>query len=182
MHSKKTALAESGVVRRRSRALGFVPTLGKIRPGLGRRRKREDLYLEGGCQHRAWARSGRVEPLDFGQGGFIFVGEAIPLADPLQIHVIVGSEHGEGPPDAMMQRLAESATRMVTQGLQVTLRGASRGDVVEAKDPTEGQDGLGHGRVVGLPLLGRLSKRLGGLIKGRLELCEQPKRKTSNTS
>jgi hypothetical protein len=36
--------------------------------------------------------------------------------------------------------------------------------------------------VVGLPLLGRPSKRLGGLIKGRLELCEQPKRKTSNTS
>jgi hypothetical protein len=36
--------------------------------------------------------------------------------------------------------------------------------------------------VVGLPLLGRLSKRPGGLIKGRLELCEQPKRKASNTS
>jgi hypothetical protein len=36
--------------------------------------------------------------------------------------------------------------------------------------------------VVGLPLLGRLSERLGGLIEGRLELCEQPKRKTSNTS
>jgi hypothetical protein len=52
------------------------------------------------------------------------------------------------------------------------LRGASRGDVVEAKDPTEDRDGLGHGRVVGLPLLGRLSKRLGRLIKGRLELCE----------
>jgi hypothetical protein len=36
--------------------------------------------------------------------------------------------------------------------------------------------------VVGLPLLGRLSKRPGGLIKGRLELCEQPKRKTSDIS
>jgi hypothetical protein len=122
MHSKKTAPAESGVARRRSRALGFVPTFGKIRPGLERRRKREDLCLEGGCQHRTWA---RVEPLDFGQGDFIFVGEAIPLADPLQIHNIVGSKHGEGPPDAVMQRLAESATRMVTQGLQATLRGAS---------------------------------------------------------
>jgi hypothetical protein len=52
---------------------------------------------------------------------------------------------------------------MVTQGLQATLRGASRGDIVEAKDPADGRDGL-------------------GLIKGRLELCEQPKRKTSNTS
>jgi hypothetical protein len=102
MHSKKTALAESGIARRRSRALGFVPTLGKIRPGLGRWRKREDLCLEGGCQHHAWARGGRVEPLDFGQGGFIFVGEAIPLADPLQIHDIVGSKHDEGPPDAVM--------------------------------------------------------------------------------
>jgi hypothetical protein len=67
---------------------------------------------------------------------------------------------------------------MVTQGLHATLRGASRGDVVEAKDPTESRDGLGHGRVVGLPLLGRLSKRPGGLIKGRLELCEHPKRKS----
>jgi hypothetical protein len=182
MHSKKTAPAESGIAQRRSRALGFVPTFGKVRPGLGRRRRREDLCLEDGCQHRAWARGGRVEPLDFGQGGFIFVGEAIPLADSLQIHDIVGSKHGEGPPDAVMQSLAESATRMVAQGLQATLRGASRGDVVKAKDPTEGRDGLGHGRVVGLPLLGRLSKRLGGLTKGRLELCEQPKRKTSNTS
>jgi hypothetical protein len=94
----------------------------------------------------------------------------------------VGSKHGEGPPDAVMQSLAESATRMVAQGLHATLRGASRGDVVKAKDPAEGRDGLGHRRVVSLPLLGRLSKRLGGLTKGRLELCEQPKRKTSNTS
>jgi hypothetical protein len=93
----------------------------------------------------------------------------------------VGSKHGEGPPDAVMQSLAESATRMVAQGLQATLRGASRGDVVIAKDPAKGRDGLGHGRVVGLLLLGRLSKRLGGLTKGRLELCEQPKRKISNT-
>jgi hypothetical protein len=61
---------------------------------------------------------------------------------------------------------------MVTQGLQATLRRASRGNVVEAKDPAESRDGLGHGRVVGLPLLGCLSKSLGGLIKGRLELCE----------
>jgi hypothetical protein len=40
--------------------------------------------------------------------------------------------------------------------------------------------------VVGLPLLGRpgkrLGKRLGGLIKGGLEFCEQPGRKISNTS
>jgi hypothetical protein len=71
---------------------------------------------------------------------------------------------------------------MVAQGLQATSGGASRGDVAEAKDPAEVRDGLGHGRVVGLPLLGRLSKRPGGLIKGRLELCEQPKRKASNTS
>jgi hypothetical protein len=84
------------------------------------------------------ARGGRVKPMDFGQGGFIFVGEAIPLADSLQIHVIVRSEYGEGPPDAVMQCLAKSATRMVTQGLQTTLREASRGDVVEAKDPAEG--------------------------------------------
>jgi hypothetical protein len=80
----------------------------------------------------------------------------------------------------VMQRLAESATRVVTQGLQATLRGASRADVVETKDPAEGRDGLGNGRVVGLPLLDRLGKCLGGLIEGRLELCKQPKQKTSN--
>jgi hypothetical protein len=95
MHSKKIASAKSDVARRRSRAPGFIPTLGKVRPGLGRRRRREDLYLEGGCHHY-------VEPLDFSQGGFIFVREAIPLADPLQIHDVVGSKHGEGPPDAVM--------------------------------------------------------------------------------
>jgi hypothetical protein len=94
----------------------------------------------------------------------------------------VGSEHGEGPPDAVMQRLAESVARVVTQGLQATLRGAPRGDVVETKDLAEGRDSLGHGHVVGLPLLGRLGKCLGGLIEGRLELCKQPKQKSSNTS
>jgi hypothetical protein len=36
--------------------------------------------------------------------------------------------------------------------------------------------------MVGLPLLGRLGKRPSGLIKGRLELCEQLERKASNTS
>ena len=102
MHSKKTAPAESGVARRRSRALGFVPTLGEIRPGLGRWHKREDLCFEGCRQHHAWAHGGRVKPLDFGQGSFILVRKAIPLADPLQIHVVVGSEHGEGPPDAVV--------------------------------------------------------------------------------
>jgi hypothetical protein len=71
---------------------------------------------------------------------------------------------------------------MVTQGLQATLRGASRGDVIKAEDPAEVRDGLGHGRVVSHPLLGRLGKRPGGLTKGRLELCEQLERKASNTS
>jgi hypothetical protein len=102
VHSKETAPAELGVARGRSRAFGFVPAFGKVHPGFGRRRRREDLCLEGGRQHCAWARDGHVEPLDFSQGGFIFVREAIPLADPLQIHDIVGSKHGEGPPDAMV--------------------------------------------------------------------------------
>jgi hypothetical protein len=82
----------------------------------------------------------------------------------------------------VMQRLAESVARVVTQSLQATLRGAPRGDVVETKDPAKGRDSLGHGHVVGLPLLDRLGKCLGGLIEGRLELCKQPKQKTSNTS
>jgi hypothetical protein len=102
VHSKETAPVELGVARRRSRALGFVPAFGKVHPGLGRRRRWEDLCLEGGCQHYARARGGRVEPLDFSQGGFIFVREAIPLAEPLQIHDVVGSKHNEGPPDAVV--------------------------------------------------------------------------------
>jgi hypothetical protein len=72
----------------------------------------------------------------------------------------------------VMQRLAESAARMVTQGLQATLRGASQGDVVGTKDPAEGRDGLGHGRTISLLLLGRLGKCLGRLIEGRLKLCK----------
>ena len=55
-------------------------------------------------------------------------------------------------------------------------------DVVETKDLAEGRDSLGHGHVVGLPLLVRLGKCLGGLTEGRLELCKQPKQKSSNTS
>jgi hypothetical protein len=71
---------------------------------------------------------------------------------------------------------------VVIQGLQATLRGTPRGDVIETKDTAEGRDSLGHGHVVGLPLLGRLGKCLGGLIEGRLELCKQSKQKSSNTS
>jgi hypothetical protein len=65
----------SGRIRHRSGrsgTLGFVSTLnavstlGEIRPDLGRRRKRKDLHLEGGRQHRAWARDGRVKPLNLG--------------------------------------------------------------------------------------------------------------------
>jgi hypothetical protein len=61
---------------------------------------------------------------------------------------------------------------MITQGLQATLRGASRGDVAKAKDPAEVRDGLGHGHVVGLPLLGLPDKCPDGLIKGGLKLYE----------
>jgi hypothetical protein len=125
--SKQTAPAESSIARGRSSTLSFVSTLsavstlGEIRPGLGRRHKRKNLHLEGGRQHYAWARDGRVKPLYFGQGSFIFVGKTVPLADPLQIHIVVGSEHSEGPPNAVMQRLAESAAHMAAQGLHVTL-------------------------------------------------------------
>ena len=61
---------------------------------------------------------------------------------------------------------------MAAQGPQVTLGGATRGDVAEAKGPAEGQDGLGHDHAVGLLLLGRLGKRLAvldRLFKSRLE-------------
>jgi hypothetical protein len=46
--------------------LGTVSTLGEIWPDLGWRRGQKDLHLEGGRQHRAWARDGRVKPLDLG--------------------------------------------------------------------------------------------------------------------
>jgi hypothetical protein len=84
----------------------------------------------------------------------------------------VGSEDGEGPPNTVMQRPAESAAHVAAQGPQATLGGATRGDVVEAKGPAKGRNGLGHGRAVSLLLLGRLGKRLAvlnGLVKSRLE-------------
>jgi hypothetical protein len=39
---------------------------------------------------------------------------------------------------------------MAAQGLQATLGGATRGDVIEAKGLAEGQDSLGHGHAVDL--------------------------------
>jgi hypothetical protein len=84
----------------------------------------------------------------------------------------VGSEDGEGPPNAVMQHPAESAAHVAAQGPQAALGGAARGDVVEAKGPAEGRDGLGHGRAVSLLLLGCLGKRLAvldELVKSRLE-------------
>jgi hypothetical protein len=73
-----------------------------------------------------------------------------------------------------VQRPAESAAHMAAQGPQVTLGGATRGDVVEAKGPAKVQDGLGHSHAVGLLLLGRLGKLLDGLVKSRLKLCRKP--------
>jgi hypothetical protein len=73
---EQAALAESGIARGRSGTLGFistlaaistlgvVSTLGEICPGPGRRREGKDLHLEGGRQHRAWARDDRVKPLN----------------------------------------------------------------------------------------------------------------------
>jgi hypothetical protein len=61
---------------------------------------------------------------------------------------------------------------VVTQGLQATLGGTSRRDVVKTKDLAEGRDSLGHGRAVGLLLLSRLGECLGGLVEGRHELCK----------
>jgi hypothetical protein len=55
----KTAPAESDITRGRSGTLGFisilgiVSTFGGIWPGLGRRRGRKDLHLEGGGHHQA---------------------------------------------------------------------------------------------------------------------------------
>jgi hypothetical protein len=66
---------------------------------------------------------------------------------------------------------------MDAQGPQVTLGGATRGDVVEAKGPAKSRDGLEHGHAVGLLLLSRLGKRLtvlDGLGKSRLKPCRQP--------
>jgi hypothetical protein len=33
---------------------------------------------------------------------FVFVGKTIPLTDPFQVYDVMGSEHGEGPPDAVV--------------------------------------------------------------------------------
>jgi hypothetical protein len=63
---------------------------------------------------------------------------------------------------------------MAAQGPQVTLGGATRGDVVKVKGPAKVRDGLGHSHVVGLLLLGLLGERLDGLVKSRLELCRMP--------
>jgi hypothetical protein len=84
----------------------------------------------------------------------------------------VGSEDGEGPHNAVVQRPAESTAHVAAQGPQATLGGAVRGDIVEAKGLAEDRDGLGHGHAVDLLLLGRLGKRLAvldGLVKSRLE-------------
>jgi hypothetical protein len=63
VHCRQTVLAGSYI---RRATLGVVSTLGKIWPGPRWRRKRKDLHLKGGRQHRAWARRGHVKPLDLG--------------------------------------------------------------------------------------------------------------------
>jgi hypothetical protein len=90
----------------------------------------------------------------------------------------------------VVQRPAESVAHMAAQCPQMTLGGATRGDVVEAKGLAESRDGLehghtlglqgrdslGHGHMLGVLLPSRLGKRLAvldGLVKSRLELCRQ---------
>jgi hypothetical protein len=93
---------ELGAALGRSRAFSSVPAFGKVHLGFRRRRRGKDLRLKGGRQHRARTRGDRVEPLNFCQGSFVFVRNTIPLTNPLQVHNVVGSEHGEGPPDAVV--------------------------------------------------------------------------------
>jgi hypothetical protein len=76
----------------------------------------------------------------------------------------------------MVQRPAEFVAHMATQGSQMTLGGATRGDAVKAKGLVESRDGLGHGHTLGLLLPNRLGKRLAvldSLVKSRLEPCRQ---------
>jgi hypothetical protein len=76
----------------------------------------------------------------------------------------------------LRRRPAESAAHMAAQGPQVTLGGATRGDVVKTKGPTESRDSLGHGHALGLLPPSRLGLRLvvlDGLVKSRLEPCRQ---------
>ena len=51
----------------------------------------------------------------------------------------MGGEDGEGPPNAEVQRPAESAVHMAAQGSQVTLGGATQRDAVEAKGLAEAE-------------------------------------------
>jgi hypothetical protein len=54
-HYRQTLPAGSDINRGSSSTLGVVSTFGGIWPGLGRRRGRKDLHLEGGGQHQARA-------------------------------------------------------------------------------------------------------------------------------
>jgi hypothetical protein len=101
-HPTETVPTELGVALVRSRAFSSVPAFGKVHLGFRRRSRGEDLRLKGGRQHCARTRGDCVEPLDFCQGSFVFVRKTIPLTNPHQIHNIVGSEHGEGPPDVVV--------------------------------------------------------------------------------
>jgi hypothetical protein len=63
---KQTVPSDSDIGRGSSSTLDVVSTLGRIWPGLRRRRERKDLHLKGGSQRRAWALDSRVKPLDLG--------------------------------------------------------------------------------------------------------------------
>jgi hypothetical protein len=65
----------------------------------------------------------------------------------------------------VVQCPVESTAHMAAQGPQVTLGGATRGDVVKVKGLAKVLDGIGHSHAVGLLLLGRLGERLDGLCR-----------------
>jgi hypothetical protein len=102
VHPTETVPKELSVASGRSRAFSSVPAFGKVHLGFRRRRRRADLRLEGGRQNCARTRGDRVKPLDFCQGSFVFIRKTIPLTNSLQVHNVVGSKHGEGPPDAVV--------------------------------------------------------------------------------
>ena len=60
VHPTETVPTELGVASGRSRAFSSVPAFGKVHLGFRRRRRREDLHLEGRCQHSARAIAARV--------------------------------------------------------------------------------------------------------------------------
>ena len=102
-----------------------------------RRGRRLHLDLEVARQHGPWPLDCVVQPSHLGSSYLGFVGEHRSIANPLEINLVVGGDHGQGLLHPEVDGSAELTPYIATQGLHTRPRGSARRHAHHVEVPEE---------------------------------------------